>query len=595
MYVCIYKCSTESTSFAHTFVFVPFGVVLLYLVALPRYRRYLEINVLIDLIRVYPSAMSLANRETTPLRSSSAGSSWVQPALPVQARSIPCSAIENLCARVHPSPSFFFPLKENDDPLQHYSHLARGLSRVFNQLPFLAGRLRQDARGAFTIEIPVSPEAGTRFHYADLSKDFTFPSFKELQAAGFPYGDGKVDGLSRLRPDPFPEHGDGCPVIIPQLAHVRGGLILTCSYSHLIGDLLMLPAWCDNWAIQTREVASAAAEGRAESPVPVSCAEHVMDRTRLTPPNSGPLSLEDLTHMSKTIPDWLLVDPTNAVALENMRSIVPPAYVQPSQSTTEEESRAPTSGVWRFSLASLKALHGAVQEASTTGPRTSTIDVLTAYLWAHIFRAKYVPSSAAENGMHVPKHSEIVYAGDVRRRLDPPLPKDYLGAAVDLFRCSSVISKLVARSTEAQECANIAELATAIRASNANWSETDYMTLLSLSQRTPFSPGFVPRGPIDVLVTDHSRGASVIGADWGHGLDSTVAYREPYLGRDPPAGEVTIMPRCKNGDLEVMISAEKVVIDRLAQDVDLNRRSEVVFVLHDIVAEKKRKDVKARL
>jgi hypothetical protein len=121
------------------------------------------------------------------------------------------------------------------------------------------------------------------------------------------------------------------------------------------------------------------------------------------------------------------------------------------------------------------------------------------------------------------------------------------------------------------------------------------MTLLSLSQRTPFSPGFVPKGPIDVLVTDHSRGSSVLEADWGHGLRVPVAYREPYLGRDPPAGEVTIMPRCKNGDLEVMISAEKIVLDRLKQDVDFVARSEIVFNLHDVVAEKKRRDAKAKL
>jgi len=212
-----------------------------------------------------------------------------------------------------------------------------------------------------------------------------------------------------------------------------------------------------------------------------------------------------------------------------------------------------------------------------------------------MFRAKYAPSSAASNGAHAPKHSEIVYAGDVRRRLDLPLPKDYLGAAVDLFRCSVKTSKLVSPKTEAQELASIAELATAIRKSNANWDEADYMTLLSLSQRTPFSPGFVPRGPIDVLVTDHSRGSSVLEADWGCGLGSPVGYREPYLGREPPEGEVTIMPRYRNGDLEVMVSAERVVLDRLRQDVDLGMRSEVAFVLHNVVAEKKRRDAKAKM
>lgn len=250
--------------------------------------------------------MSLnTENETATLRSSSVGSSWVQPLLPVQSRSILCSATENLCARVYPSPTFFFPLKSNDDPLQYYAHLARGLSMVFNQLPFLAGRLKQDARGAFTIKISIAPEAGTRFYYADLSRDFTFPSFQELRDAGFPYGDGQFDGFSRLRPNPFPEHQDGCPVIIPVLSHVRGGLILTCSYSHLIGDLLMLPTWCNNWALQTREVACAAAEGRAEVLVPVPCADYVFDRTRLTPPNPGLMKSEELNHLSNTIPDWL--------------------------------------------------------------------------------------------------------------------------------------------------------------------------------------------------------------------------------------------------------------------------------------------------
>lgn len=535
--------------------------------------------------------MSLAYEEPAPLRSSTVGSSWVQPAVHVQPQIIACSAIENLCARVYPSPTFFFPLDADDDPLRHYANLSRGLSRLMNQFPFLGGRLRVDDRGAFKIEVPASAEVGTRFYYSDLSRDFTFPSFEEFRNAGFPYGDANKDGLARLQPK-VPQHEDKCPAIIPQLSHVRGGLVLSCSFSHLIGDLLMIPTWCDNWAMQTREVASAAAEGRAEAPLPARCADRAVDRTRLTPPNPGPASVEELTTLSTAVPDWLLVDPTNAIALENMKSIVPPAYIPASQSTREQELRSSTSGLWRFPLASLKKLHSDVQKASKTGTRISTMDAFTGYLWAHIFRAKYI---AAEDCSHVPAHSEIVYAGDIRRRLNPPLPNDFLGAGVDLLRCSAVPANLIAQSSEGQELANLAEIATSIRQSNTDWSEQEYMTRLSLSQRTPVSPGYMPRGPIDLLTTDHSRASSVVSADWGPGLGCTVAYREPYLGRDPPAGEITIMPRCLNGDLEVMISAEKIVFDRLVRDADLNRRSRVVFVLHDVVAGKKRKDGRARL
>jgi len=121
------------------------------------------------------------------------------------------------------------------------------------------------------------------------------------------------------------------------------------------------------------------------------------------------------------------------------------------------------------------------------------------------------------------------------------------------------------------------------------------MMLISLSQRKPMSPGFVPQGPIDVLMTDRLRGSSVTEADRGYGLGSPVAYREPYPDSGPPAGEVTTMPRCKNGDLEVMTSAEQVVLDRLKQDDDMGGRSDIVFVLHDVVAEKRKKNAKARL
>jgi hypothetical protein len=121
------------------------------------------------------------------------------------------------------------------------------------------------------------------------------------------------------------------------------------------------------------------------------------------------------------------------------------------------------------------------------------------------------------------------------------------------------------------------------------------MAMLALSQRTPMSPGFMPRGPIDLLCTDHSRVPSVRTNSWGPALGSPIAYREPYLGREPPAGEITVLPRCENGDLEVMVSAERVVMGRLVEDGDLRRWGVRQFVMHDVVEEKRRRDGRARL
>jgi len=540
--------------------------------------------------------MSLLTQTEAPPRSSSQGSSWVEPIEAVESGILRCSALENLCARVYPSPTLFFQLRANEDPLQHYKHMCRGLGRVLNKYPFMAGTLRSDERGAYNIEIPPAPRAGARFHYADFGGDYTFPSFRELQAGGFPFADGKNDGLSKLKPDPFPLHVDGSPAFLPQLTHVRGGLILTMAMSHLLGDMVILHKFLDSWAEETYEVATALAEGRPEAPVPKRVADELVDRSRLIPQHDGPAGFEEMARLAKALPDWTLVNPTDPVALENMKSIVPPPYIPPSQAHATQELRTTVASVWRFPLASLKALHRAVQAASPTSSKISSSDVLTAYLWERIFQAKYLPS-ASETTQHLPTHSELVFAGELRRRLNPPLPADFLGGCVDMMRCSAPTRTMTARTTgkNPKDFSNLATLALSLRASNAAWAEPQYHTLLTLSQRTPLSPGFVPRGPIDLLCTDHSRAPSVRTSSWGPTLGCSVAYREPYIGRDPPAGEITVLPRCADGGLEVMVSAERVVVERLGGDGDLGGWGERVFVLGDVVEEKRGRDARARL
>lgn len=69
----------------------------------------------------------LITGETASLHSSSAGSLWTQPLLPIQAKLLPCLGTENLYARVHPSPTFVFSVEANNDPLQHYANVRRRL------------------------------------------------------------------------------------------------------------------------------------------------------------------------------------------------------------------------------------------------------------------------------------------------------------------------------------------------------------------------------------------------------------------------------------------------------------------------------------
>lgn len=514
---------------------------------------------------------------TTSLpRLSSTGSAWIEPAIATEPRLIRCSAIENLCARVYPTPALFWPLENDDDATVWYQYMCRSLSRVLVQQPHLAGFMRQDARGAFDIEIKSAPQQGTRFYYADLSRDHTFPTFEEFAQAGFPFADGNADGLSRLRPDPFPQHEDGSPVITPQLTHLKGGLILNISFTHIAGDLLQLREFCNTWAAETTEVARAALEGRQEVPPPCPWPSEMTDKSRLIPDIPGPATMEELRGLSKAVPKYQLVDPTDPVALEAMQNIVPRAHIPACVSSPEEELRTTVSSVWLFPMAALKRVQSAAQ-AARPDVKLSTMDCLTAFLWARFFAAKYVSDSDLERA---PARSELVYAGDVRRRMSPPMHPSYMGACVDLFRVQASSTTLLGSSSD-----DIATLGSAIRQSNGEWSEEEYMALLSLSQRTPLSPGFVPRASIDLLVTDHTRVASVTTADWGPGLGACTAYREPYIGRTPPAGELTMLPRRSNGDIEVMISGEKITLLRLAKDEEMKKASKRLFITHDVPEE----------
>ena len=529
-------------------------------------------------------------------RFSSAGSSWVQPAVPVEPTSFQCSAIENLCARVWPAPTLFFPLRANDDSLALYTNLAQGLSRLLNRFPFFTGVLKADTHGAFRLEIPEAPRAGTRFYYADLSGDPRFPSFEELQQGGFPYADGNFDGFSAFRPPTFAVEGGFAP-LVTQLNRVDGGHILTWALSHQLLDLVMVGEVIRTWAAETREVTLAMMENRAPRPAPAAVAPELTDRSRLSPKATRTQDFTKLAEMAKDLPNWIVVDPTNPIALKDMESIVPPAYIPKALLHKETELRTTISGVWRFPLASLQELQqNATKAAAAQGQsRLSTIDVLTSYIWERFFAAKYTDFSDRDASRPLPTHSSIVYALNVRRRLNPPLPDDYVAACVDLARCTVPLTTIGARSTDKQNFAGLANMAICIREANTTWTEQNYMAMLQLSEAAPISPGVVPRGPIDMLVTDHSRVAGTYTADWGVGLGVPVAYREPYLGRTPPSGEMTVLPRCENGDLEVMLSGERITMERLRADPDMKRRAKMLFLQHDVVAACEKKRNRARL
>ncbi|KAF5962915.1 acetyltransferase [Fusarium bulbicola] len=503
--------------------------------------------------------------------------SWVEPAAPVQASIVKCSALDNLTASVYPSPTHFFPMKPETDPRQLYEDCKKGLSRCIYELPHLAGIIRKDETGRCAIEIQEAPHAGTNFWYRDHRHDPDVPSYNELKINGWPFGDGEQDGLDKLRPRDFPCVQDGDPIIAPQFNVIKGGIVLAMSITHVIGDLVQFMDFLRSWSQNTSAIATARLDGQPVPPLPQQISADLMDRSLLTPEVGIEEDLDKLGARAAKLHHLDMLDPRcpEEVA-EKLSTLFTKARLTNDDLVrfTEDELRTLSCSVWTFSQSSIKQLQNMIQEVLPSGSKVSATDCLTSFSWNRLFGAKYAPGAPSRDPL--PETSKIVFAGSIRHRLTPPLPNNYMPACVDLFPVSVNTSDFISPGPK-----TLAHAAMAIRNSNNTWSEETFREMLEIAHSHPVNPGLIPKGPIDALVTDHTRATAAMLSSWGPELGSCEAFREPYLGRIPPHGEITLLPRWTNGDVEVMFAGEAVVMERLRSDRLMNQMATCQFVMGD--------------
>lgn len=123
-----------------------------------------------------------------------------------------------------------------------------------------------------------------------------------------------------------------------------------------------------------------------------------------------------------------------------------------------------------------------------------------------------------------------------------------------------------------------------IRQSNVSWSEEEFHKMIEVAQAHPKNPGLIPRGPIDALVTDHTCATAPVLEDWGPELGRCEVMRGPCLGREIPRGEITLLPRWSNGQVDVMFAGEAVVMARLKNNGHMNAMASCQFVMNDSIA-----------
>ncbi|KAJ6786418.1 hypothetical protein PWT90_04040 [Aphanocladium album] len=503
--------------------------------------------------------------------------SWVQPAGPVTPCLIQLSALDNLTARIYPSPTFFFPLQPDVEPRKLYEACARGLARYMYEKPYLAGIHKTDDTGRTSIEILPAPHAGANLPYCDHREIRGMPSYSELKKFGWPFADGSRDGLSALRPDnfPFPMFKTGDPILIPQFNILRGGIVLVLSISHAMGDLVQCKDFMQGWARHTNSVAISWVTGEPEPPLPAQVASQLIDRSPLSPVVETEYDIEKLASKARDIPHWSLLDPRDPEEIgRQVEELFNRARLtdQDLSIHSEDVLRESSVSIWNFPKDSLAKLKSTALGVLGDGARLSTVDCLTSFTWQRLFAAKWAPGMSGPSS--VPKKTQIVYAGSVRTRVNVPV--DYLPACVDLFPVSEDTAEAATASPQ-----NLARMATLIRGSSNSWSKDGFMQLLETAQMHPMNPGLIPKGPLDALVTEHTRLRGALLEDWGPGMGHCEAYREPYLGRLIPPGEITLLPTL-NGDVDVMFAGEAVMMERLKHDPQLNSLASCQYSLGDV-------------
>jgi hypothetical protein len=152
---------------------------------------------------------------------------------------------------------------------------------------------------------------------------------------------------------------------------------------------------------------------------------------------------------------------------------------------------------------------------------------------------------------------------NVRRRLDPPLPLEYLGNALVHAKTSAATVDV-----ESAEPGMLYKLAKQITDAIEWWTSERVWELIGAIESSVMVSKVEPdmdnfQGP-DLEVTSTAAMGDVFRADWGCGLGRVRALRYAYA--PVKDGWVNVLPQRKDAGIELLIALEKSTIKHLRQD-----------------------------
>lgn len=450
----------------------------------------------------------------------------VRPSIPLGHSYTKLTPLDQYMVRVILPMMCVFQLDSDVDRSSVVQNLQAGLIHTIDEINILAAYVVLEDPRRGTIQLEFEEDAGITFFVKDMPE----VRFEDLAKRHFPFSGMEASGYC---PEPL-GHTEKSPVMTVQVTFITGGLVLTFNGHHSVLDAQALGTFAETWARNVH------AESRgwtvaSSDRLPAGC----LDGSYLLGGHCGKSLQEFQTY--KSIPKCQFQE-TQCHILESA--------VKGDRGQQEHLVKL---SHWILTPDAIDRLKQANQPPSHDLPFMTENSLISALVWRYITRARRSAGITVDN-------SSILSSVNVRRRVDPPLPLEYIGNAIVLARANASVGKLLS-----DESGSLYQLAHEITDSIDWWtSERIWELAGTIDTIDNVCNAMHPPSGYNVLITSPSRLEDVLGgASWGDDLGPIQALRFSF-----PAfmdGFVVVLPSIRGG-LEIMIWVNPRVKTYLGED-----------------------------
>lgn len=466
---------------------------------------------------------------------------------PLSDEAIALSALDQQAQRNYAKLLLVFKLDQSSNINNIVYHLKQGLGVALSENPEFASTVAplpdSDRK---ELELLLGPESGTPFkvvnhtvtateNAAEDKHAWIYGSYSDLAEQHFPLTDIPHELLFLPIPTSEDAPAAGIPAFPIQLNFIEGGLIMGICWHHTVCDANGVSILVNSWVRHTKTSVTQGAVGPSIIPP-----EQTRERWRLDQ-GAKDATIDQLT-------DYV-VDPV----------IRAPLSPDSAHLLDRHDPVGPhTISVWHFSAEALKSLRESLAQPMSEGEaRFTQSEALSALVWKHLSVARQLHQEPTGEGT-----SLFTTRVDYRTRISPPFHADFIGNITEPnARVRIPLQEVCAPSTGE----SLATLSQAIRSKTESLDESAVRTMIGLVNNLPavtdltWNYNAFP-GP-DLAFTDMS-GLDALGQDWGEPLGYPACVRS----HSRETGLVYVLPKDRNGGIEIQVQCEKEALERLKAD-----------------------------